>query len=468
MKRVSFFSLLLMAVSAKSQVTNFGNLQVHSGTAVTIFGNLNNTSSASLINNGDVYLKGDLSNGQPLMSAGAGTYYFSGTIPQAVNGTNSFKLNNLVSNNSAGITLNNNLHINGFHTFTAGIISSASSTNYLVYESGSDHTGSSDSKHVNGWVKKVGNTNFVFPVGNGTVERRIGLSDLNSNSEFIVNYSQPTANTTQLGAGMLAVNVSEFWNIQKISGGSAVVDMNWADNKVAFPDWPTSEITTARYAGGSWINSGGIPTGDLTTGTISSDPTSEFTQFTLGWEGVLLPLTLVDFSATHNGLATLVQWTTTFEEGLSHFAVERSDDGRNFITLGHVTARNSANKEFYFFSDTRPVEVKAWYRLRCVDRNGRESMSKTVLVYVKTNDQQLSLFTNPVDRSILLKASQPFNTMFEYRICYLNGQQIQEGKMSVTNAGIYEIPLRSTLLPGLYLLNVKNSKSSFQYKLIKR
>ena len=177
----SIFLSLLIAKSAFAQVDlqNSGTLYVSSATDILyINGNFVNTSAASLTNKGKFYVTQNLTNDQASMLAGTGTLYLNGSSAQAVNGSQPFKTYNLNTNNSAGITLNNNLSVSNAHTFSAGIITSSATPNYLIYESGSSYSGDGDAAHVHGWVKKIGSTNFIFPVGTGVVERKISLTGL--------------------------------------------------------------------------------------------------------------------------------------------------------------------------------------------------------------------------------------------------------------------------------------------------
>src|SRR5689334_25416453 len=100
-------------LDAQQAMNNRGNLQIHAGATLAGFGNFTNTSTGALVNNGTLYVKGTLTNDQASMSAGSGTLHLNGNSAQAVSGSQSFKTNNLNTNNSAGITLNNNLSIAG-------------------------------------------------------------------------------------------------------------------------------------------------------------------------------------------------------------------------------------------------------------------------------------------------------------------------------------------------------------------
>jgi hypothetical protein len=199
---------------AQQTLTNFGNLQVHTGATVTGFGNFVNSSTAALINNGDLYLRGNITNDQASMSAGTGALYLNGSAAQALTGTQAFKTYSLVTNNTAGITLNNNLSVSNLHTFTNGIITT-SATNFMVYEAGSSYTGDADARHVNGWVKKIGNTAFTYPVGTGIVARRITVSNLSASSEFNVRHRLTTPNNNSVLSPLFQVSRYEYWEVNR-------------------------------------------------------------------------------------------------------------------------------------------------------------------------------------------------------------------------------------------------------------
>src|SRR5688572_16713498 len=226
MKKIVFVVAVISAQAAAGQVavTNTGVLHINGGSDIFYAGdNFTNTSAAAITNNGQLYVRGNLSNDQASITVGTGTLYLNGASAQAVNGSQPFRTYNFVSNNASGITLNNDLRVTNTHTFTSGIINSSATPNYLVYEAGSSYSGSGDARHVNGWVKKIGTTNFTFPVGNGTYERSIILTGLSASSEFNVRYEASTPNATQMQLPLRTIDIYESWIINRMSGGSASV-----------------------------------------------------------------------------------------------------------------------------------------------------------------------------------------------------------------------------------------------------
>ena len=146
--------LFFVSLISRAQVNlqNTGILySTGSSDILYINGDFTNTSAASLTNNGSLYVRQNLTNDQVFASIGNGTLYLNGTAAQSVNGLQTFKTYNLTTNNMAGITLNNNLSVANSHAFTAGLITTSATPNYLIYEAGSSYSGDNDSRHVNGW-----------------------------------------------------------------------------------------------------------------------------------------------------------------------------------------------------------------------------------------------------------------------------------------------------------------------------
>jgi hypothetical protein len=403
------------------------------------------------------------------MSIGTGTLNLNGTSLQTINGLQTFKTYNLITNNASGFTVNNNLSVSGVHTFTSGIITTSATPNYLVYESGSSYTGDGDNKHVNGWVKKFGSTDFIFPVGNATIERTIALNSLSASSEFNVQYASPQT-ISAAKAPLLYIDPSEYWNIAEVSGGTALVAMNWNTAKMGFPDWKITDIRVASYnsGGSNWASAGGNSvTGNvLTTGSVISNAVSTFTKFTFGAESFPLPVTLISFTAKYMGNYAAISWTTADEYNVDHFIVERSDDGFNFYSIRQLRARNIPGIQNYMVQDNNPISQVAFYRLRSVDADNKEKLSKTVMISVKNMPAKLLLASNTVEDKIVLLASGNINSVFNYVLVNTAGQLIQSGNLAIQNAGEYDLPINKKPAAGIYFISLINTEQKYSYKIL--
>ncbi len=440
-----------------------------SGSSDTVYitGNFTNASGAALTNNGNLYVKLGLSNAQAAMAAGTGTLYLNGSSAQSVSGTQVFKTFNFVSNNSAGITLNNDLDISGAHTFTSGIITSSGTPNYLIYEAGSSYSGDGDAQHVNGWVRKTGTTNFTFPVGNNTVERVIGVSNLSISSTFNASYAGATTNRSNLASPLVSVEANEYWQLNQVSGGNAQVAMNWNNPKISFPQYALADIRVANYIAGNWTSVGGSASGNVaTTGTISSSSISTFGAFTLGSVSAALPVELLSFSARRSTGYNLVDWATTNETNVNEYEVQRSDDGIAFYIAGTQAAHNLPSVQQYEFTDSRPMQNITYYRLRSTDIDGHYKLSPVVAVSDHAASNSYFVIANPVHAVLNISAGSIHNGDYEYHLMTTGGQTVQQGRLTIQNGGSYQVPLASFIVPGVYLVEFRNNGFSYSQRIL--
>ncbi len=465
---ISFF-LFCINTNAQFAFTNKGNLQIYSGASITGFGSFTNTSSGVLINNGSYYIKGNLTNDQASMAAGSGTLYLNGSSAQTIDGTQPFKTNNLTTNNSAGITLNNNLSVAGSHTFTNGLIASSATPNYLVYEAGSSYTGDNDSRHVTGWVKKFGSTNFTFPVGDVTYERTTAVSNLSASSEINCKYYTPTANIFNLTSPLVQVKANEYWQIDKISGGTAQITLNWDNSKVPTDNIVLADILVAQYAGGNWTDGGGATTATgvvATTGSVTSDPVSSIGSVTFGYKTFPVPLKLISFTAGRRPGTSNLHWITANEQNVSHYDIQRSYDAVNFSTIGTVAARNSGAQENYYFNDHSSLKGFAWYRILSIDLDGKSSYTRIAVVSEIDFPSNAFVVLNPVRTAITIVNKTGENGKFNYHLFNSGGQLIISGNLNMAGNGGAILPLPSQIASGVYILELKNDKIQFRQKVL--
>jgi hypothetical protein len=457
--------LFCLGANAQEAFVNSGGLKIFNGASITSFGNFTNNASSAFVNDGEFYIKGNISNSQSSISIGPGTLVLNGAATQSINGSQPFKTYHLTTDNSTGIILNNNLHISGTHTFTSGIITSSATPNYLVYESGASYSGTADDKHVNGWVKKIGSADFTFPTGDGTHLRPVDITNLASNSEFDARYNGAilsSARTTQ--APLVSVNPSEYWTVDRISGGTAQVKLNWDHNKVAFPNYVIADIRTSWYSGTAWTNTGGTATGNTTsTGTITSNSLSTFGRFAIASVSYVIPLRFLGIEAKRENSSVKINWQTANEVAVNYYEIQRSIDGSNFTTVGNLNAKNLDIQSYSFIDPNAPAS-KLFYRIKANDLDGSVRYSKTAMVIAIDQNQYIELLNNPVQSSIQLTAHNVKPSVYSYQLINSAGQVCKKGIINVNGTSTITIPL--AVIPGDYTLILNNSKERQQFKLV--
>lgn len=467
--RILNISFLLLGYSVThAQVQNTGRIHISGAADVLYISNaFTNANTATLTNNGQLHLLQGLTNNES-MTVGTGTLYLSGSSNQSIAGSQPFRTNNLIINNSAGVTLNNNLHVSNTHTFTTGIITTSATPNYMVYESGSSHSGSGDNRHVNGWVKKIGSTDFAFPVGNGTVVRPVSLTNISASSEFNVRHNTVTPNTANMQSPIINVDGSEYWTINRVTGGNARVLMNWNHSKIAFPGYVVADIRAVYYNVSQWTNQGGTASGTIsTTGTITSNVMSAFGNFTFGSISAVLPVHFLSINGKAEKSFNTISWKTAEEYNVHHYEIMRSADGTNFVTIGTVDAKNIAGTSSYAFDDKNPLD-KAWYRVKNVDIDGKSAYTSIILLSRSGDNNGLTLVNSIVDNIIYLKADGTNKDNYQYQVMNMSGQIVQKGQINIQQQRLIAINIDQKLSAGMYLLNIFNNTAKLQEKIIVR
>jgi hypothetical protein len=468
---VIFILLYNCKALAQSDLKNTGTLHIGSSSdTFFVAGSFTNSSAASFTNNGIVVIRSDLSNDQGGMNAGIGTLCLNGSSTQTISGSQPFKTYNLVSNNTAGFTLNNDISVSGTHTFLAGMVSTSATPNYMIYEAGSSYTGDSDAKHVNGWVKKIGSTDFTFPVGTATYERTVSLTNLTAAGEFNVRHNRSkTPYFTSLNDPLVLVDTAEYWTINKISGAGAKVTMNWDRSKVPFPLLMMSDIRATYYDGSLWKSIGGTASGNVSTiGSVISGGVSTFNaNFTIGSVSSVLPLQILDFTANYSiGLAK-IKWVTSNELNVSRYELQRSNDAMNFTTIALKYPFYHGNTSIYDHDDRVNLHGTIFYRLKIINSDNQVELSNIVTVSPGSNDINFYIMKNPIAGAIDIFAEASFKGRYNYSIIDNNGQLLQSGILEITNAGKQTILLRPGLLRGVYFLSVWNSEHLLQKSILK-
>lgn len=463
--------LLLQTAGAQTDLINTGTLYV-STTADTLYisGALTNSSAASLTNNGILYVKNNISNDQAAMSAGTGTLYLNGSSAQTVTGSTTFKTYHLVTANSAGITLNNDLSVSGTHTFSAGLIHTSATPNYMVYEAGSSYTGDADARHVDGWVKKFGSTNFSFPVGNGTYERTAAIASLSASSEIDCHYNYSgTSNIYNLNPPLIAVDSNEYWTINRISGGTFKVNMNWDHSKVPFYNVLLSEVLVAEYQGGLWRSLGGSASGSVSsTGTIngSSNALTANSNYTFGFTSYPLAIGLSGFRGERAGQMNTLHWTASHETPDAVYEVQYSSNGQFFTTTGTLTARNSGHDETYTYTDPVAQSGIRYYRVKVRETGGKSQYSSVISLSDTDPFRNDLSVVNPVKDRITVYSRANTGGEMQWILLNAGGQRVAAGQAGIVPGAVNTIPLPAGISQGIYTLEMYNEKTRFVQQIL--
>lgn len=160
-----------------------------------------------------------------------------------------------------------------------------------------------------------------------------------------------------------------------------------------------------------------------------------------------LPIELLDFKATPSVSGNLLTWQTAKEMNNKGFEVERfNPNTETWDKLGFITGNNKAAT--YNFTDNTPLRM-SYYRLRQIDNDGKETLSKVISVATNKNSK-LIIYPNPV--ATILTVEQ--ETISDYHIFNLVGQEVMRGTV-VRSIDVSSLP------QGVYTLKISKEQVRF-------
>ena len=99
-----------------------------------------------------------------------------------------------------------------------------------------------------------------------------------------------------------------------------------------------------------------------------------------------IPVELTNFTAQKANTAAKLIWSTATELNNARYDIERSSNGKTFDKIGEVAGYGNSNQaRTYTFMDEKPNVAVNYYRLRQVDFDGKETISKAVSVNFDKN-----------------------------------------------------------------------------------
>lgn len=164
----------------------------------------------------------------------------------------------------------------------------------------------------------------------------------------------------------------------------------------------------------------------------------------------ILPVTLASFTATTKDCGVSLNWKVESASNFSHFIVERSVGGGNYVAVRKVWYEY--NRVNYNHQDAETGNGKWSYRLKLVDIDGQFSYSKVVFADVKcaVTKNSLKIYPNPASGIVYINSSKPVKTVMVYT---LTGGQALRKDYAQNAASVVTLPV-SNLVTGVYLVQV--------------
>ncbi|MBK0382360.1 T9SS type A sorting domain-containing protein [Pedobacter sp. SD-b] len=150
-------------------------------------------------------------------------------------------------------------------------------------------------------------------------------------------------------------------------------------------------------------------------------------------ELTVLPINLTFLKAEKLNNGIQLKWQTSSEQNSAYFDIERSEDGKNFVNIGSKNGVGNSNTlTDYFFKDSNPIIGTNYYRLKQVDKDGKEKFSPTTSINMLGSTLALKL--NLLNQSSDLKLNINTNkaVLGEFSIFDTSGKRVYRQKINIT------------------------------------
>jgi hypothetical protein len=406
----------------------------------------------------------------------AANYEYNGTVGQVTGNGLPSTVNSLTINNtSTGVTMTNAVIIASQLNFITGKLYTTS-TELLTLNSSAAATGASNASFVNGPVAKIGNTDFIFPVGKDSGYRPIAVTSLSASETFTAEYfhqnPDPLYSFVNKAASIDHLSYCEFWDLSRAGAASAFVTLSWDTYSCGITALP--DLTIAHWNGTSWLDEGnGATTGNTSAGTVTSAAAlTSFSPFTLASKtaGVNpLPIELLNFNALYQEAThqVLLNWATASEINNDYFTIEKSLDAVNFEPIINVKGKgNSTNIVQYEAKDNsiKTTDGTIYYRLKQTDFDGKNTTTSIVSVIINGAKQNpsFSIFPNPCSDKVNLSYKYNDEQNSVLTIIDAFGKVVYTATLSNATTEI----TTDSFKKGIYIVCIKSNTNVLTQKLV--
>ena len=169
-----------------------------------------------------------------------------------------------------------------------------------------------------------------------------------------------------------------------------------------------------------------------------------------------LPVTLLDFYAVVNNNLVNLYWRIDQAINFSHFQIEYSLDGNNFLNAGNINYINGRSS--YDFTHANNAAI-IYYRLKLLDLDGTYSYSKTIVIKTNRSSERITVYPNPTSGISTVQFKWTGNAVGLLKLTDGGGRVVYE-RLIQFRRGDTSVPINIENLPGgLYTISVEINKT---------
>lgn len=316
-------------------------------------------------------------------------------------------------------------------------------------------------------LKDINTTPRLIPIGTNSQYTPIILSATNS-SDFAVKALQNVAASLTIPANYVAAT----YTINRTNGtGNFTVTLGWdvalenggvgnfgtlADNNISLYAYDGSAYTMVS-------TSAADNTANTATATLTDGGT-----FIVGQGPNTLPVTLSAFTAQKQGNSAAIKWATSSENNNSHFNLERSVNGTDFIVIGNRKGAGTTSVEQqYNYTDFSPANGSNYYRLVQYDLDGTPTVTEPQVLNFVHSVQGLAVQASRNAEEVAFYVSSGTNGVAQVAVYAIDGKKVANAKVNVEKGNNSYTVNTPSLGRGVYTLVYQLGGESYRAKFVK-
>ncbi len=244
-------------------------------------------------------------------------------------------------------------------------------------------------------------------------------------------------------------------------------ELTWLFSGIDLPDSTVNEKASHGFIAYRIKPKPTVALGDTIHNTASiyfdfNLPVLTNNAFTTVRNTIILPLKLLQFSGALQNNATRLHWATQGEYDFDRFVIERSGNGRDFVTIGtRLSGGNRSSITDYHFTDdlTATAGEVFFYRLKMIDVSGTVTYSAVLVVRRGTSAHPVTVFPNPVrNGAATVTITSEVANLATMKLLDGTGKSVWV-RLSTLSAGTNSITIDplSQLSQGVYTLQIVTS-----------
>ena len=179
-------------------------------------------------------------------------------------------------------------------------------------------------------------------------------------------------------------------------------------------------------------------------------------QFPSLTTAAVLPVTLSSFKVEANNNQAIITWTTASETNSSRYEVERSADGKTYISIATVKSNGTTTASHsYQVVDSRPLNGNNYYRIKQYDVDGSFKISEIRSVKMTLQNALVNVYPNPSHGDVNFSIQNYTGASLKAVLMNASGKMVHREAIAVSTSGSYKLHLTSKLSAGIYMLKLE-------------